>query len=88
VIDERTRFSDEKYINVQTPMWFADETGTMYARTFEKTGKVKRLRREPRVRVAARRSRYGLRAISHQLLVSSRKLIALSLFTNCSKDPA
>lgn len=56
-----TRFSGEKYLNletfrksgkgVKTPLWFSEEGGVMYARTFEKTGKIKRLRREPRVRV-------------------------------------
>lgn len=61
VTEERPRFSGEKYINIQTfrrngeavptPVWFAEKDETMYARTFEKTGKVKRLRREPRVRV-------------------------------------
>lgn len=61
VTDERARFSGQKYINLQTfrkngeavptPVWFAEEQGTMYTRTFEKTGKVKRLRRETRVRV-------------------------------------
>jgi uncharacterized protein len=54
------QFSGEKYLNletyrrngegVRTPVWFAEESGVMYTRTFEKTGKVKRLRREPRVR--------------------------------------
>ena len=60
-MDGRAQFADEKYVNVQTfrrngeavptPLWFVGEGGTLYARTFEKTGKVKRLRREPRVRV-------------------------------------
>lgn len=55
------RFSGHKYLNletfrkngepVRTPVWFADENGAMYVRTFAKTGKVKRLKREPRVRV-------------------------------------
>ncbi len=55
------RFSGHKYLNletfrkngepVRTPVWFADENGAMYVRTFAKTGKVKRLRREARVRV-------------------------------------
>ncbi len=59
--DALARFSGEKYLNmetfrkngegVRTPMWFAEEGGVLYARTFEKTGKVKRLRREPHVRV-------------------------------------
>lgn len=60
--DDSARFSGEKYMTVQTfrkngegvptPVWFAEQDGMMYARTFEKTGKVKRLRRETRVRVA------------------------------------
>ena len=55
------RFAGTKYLNmetfrksgegVRTPLWFAEGDGVMYARTFERTGKVKRLRREPRVRV-------------------------------------
>lgn len=59
--DELERFSAHKYLNLQTfrksgegvptPVWFAGDNGAMYARTFEKTGKVKRLRSEPRVRV-------------------------------------
>lgn len=59
--DALARFSGEKYLNVETfrkngegvrtPVWFVEENGAMYTRTFSKTGKVKRLRREPRVRV-------------------------------------
>ncbi len=55
-------FSGHKYLNletfrkngegVRTPLWFAEERGSLYARTFSKTGKVKRLRRESRVRAA------------------------------------
>jgi uncharacterized protein len=56
-------FDGHKYINletfrkngegVRTPLWFAeDEGGVLYARSFEKTGKAKRLRRESRSRVA------------------------------------
>lgn len=58
---EMARFSGRKYLNletfrkngeaVRTPVWFAEGNGAMYARTFSKTGKVKRLEREPRVRV-------------------------------------
>ena len=61
MIEEQTRYAGEKYINLQTfrkngeavptPVWFTEENGTIYTRTFEKTGKVKRLRREGRVRV-------------------------------------
>jgi PPOX class probable F420-dependent enzyme len=55
-------FEGHKYINletfrkngegVKTPLWFAEGGGILYARTFEKTGKAKRLRRESRARVA------------------------------------
>lgn len=55
-------FCGEKYLNletfrkdgrgVKTPVWFAEEGGELYARTFSKMGKVKRLRREGRVRIA------------------------------------
>ena len=64
------RFSGHKYLSletfrkngeaVRTPVWFAEDAGgddAMYARTFEKTGKIKRLRREPRVRVVPSDSR-------------------------------
>lgn len=54
-------FTGHKYINletfrkngegVRTPLWFAEEDGVLYARTFEKTGKAKRLRRESKARV-------------------------------------
>lgn len=60
-----SQLSDRKYLSLQTfrrngdvvatPVWFANDTeddGIVYVRTFERTGKVKRLRREPRVRVA------------------------------------
>lgn len=55
-------FEGHKYVNletfrrsgegVKTPLWFAEEDGVLYARTFEKTGKAKRLRRNPKARVA------------------------------------
>lgn len=55
-------FEGHKYVNletfrkngegVKTPLWFAEESGTLYARTFEKTGKAKRLRRVSRSRLA------------------------------------
>ncbi len=56
-------FEEHKYINletfrkngegVRTPLWFAeDESGVLYARSFEKTGKAKRLRRGSSARVA------------------------------------
>jgi PPOX class probable F420-dependent enzyme len=37
---------------VKTPVWFVEENGTLYVRTDNKTGKVKRIRRNPKIRVA------------------------------------
>ena len=55
------QFSGKKYLNletyrkngrgVRTPLWFVEEGGALYAETLSETGKVKRLRREPRVRL-------------------------------------
>ena len=55
------QFSNRKYLNlvtyrrsgtaVSTPMWFVEEDGVLYVRTPAKSGKVKRLRDNPRVRV-------------------------------------
>ncbi len=54
-------FSNRKYLNlvtyrrsgaaVPTPMWFVEEDGVLYVRTPARSGKVKRLRNNPRVRV-------------------------------------
>ena len=56
------QFRDGRYLSletyrkngegVRTPMWFVEENGSLYVRTPEKSGKVKRLRRERRVRLA------------------------------------
>lgn len=45
------KFDGHKYVNletfrgngegVRTPLWFAEENGVLYARTFEKTGKAR-----------------------------------------------
>lgn len=55
------QFSNRKYLNlvtyrrsgtaVSTPMWFVEEDGVLYVRTPAKSGKVKRLGNNPRVRV-------------------------------------
>lgn len=37
---------------VRTPVWFLEENGTLYVHTSDSTGKVKRIRRNPKVRVA------------------------------------
>src|SRR4051812_28384655 len=55
-------FADQKYLNlesvkrdgtpVQTPVWFAEEHGVLYVYTLANAGKVKRIRRHPRIRLA------------------------------------
>ncbi len=57
-----SRFNDEKVLSletyrrngqpVRTPVWFLVEDGVIYVHTDDGTGKVKRIRRDPRVRVA------------------------------------
>ncbi len=37
---------------VRTPVWFLQEEGVFYVHTDDSTGKVKRIRRNPKVRVA------------------------------------
>ena len=37
---------------VRTPVWFLEENGTLYVHTDDSTGKVKLIRRNPKVRVA------------------------------------
>ena len=55
-------FTNQKYLNlesvkrdgtpVQTPVWFAEDHGVLYVYTLANAGKVKRIRRNPRIRVA------------------------------------
>jgi len=57
-----TRFEGEKVISletyrksgepVRTPVWFLEENGILYVHTDNSTSKVKRIRRNPKVRVA------------------------------------
>ena len=57
-----SRFEGEKVISletyrkngepVRTPVWFLEEHGILYVHTDDKTGKVKRIQRNPKVRVA------------------------------------
>jgi uncharacterized protein len=57
-----SRFEGEKVISletyrkngdpVRTPVWFLEESGVLYVHTDDSTGKVKRIRRNPKVRVA------------------------------------
>jgi len=59
--DKLAQFTNQKYINletykkngqaVQTPIWFVEENGVLYVRTRLHSGKVKRVRRNPHVRV-------------------------------------
>lgn len=37
---------------VQTPVWFVEDSGTIYVRTSPKTWKAKRIRKNPAVRIA------------------------------------
>ena len=55
-------FGGEKYLNLEsyrksgqpvlTPVWFAEKDGTIYVYTLEDAYKVKRMRNNPRVRIA------------------------------------
>jgi uncharacterized protein len=57
-----SRFLGEKVISletyrktgepVRTPVWFLEESGVLYVHTDDSTGKAKRIRRNPKVRVA------------------------------------
>src|SRR5438034_8526391 len=57
-----TPFAHQKYLNlesfkrdgtpVQTPVWFAEEQDVLYVYTLASAGKVKRIRRNPRIRLA------------------------------------
>jgi len=61
-LDPLARFEGERVISletyrkngqpVRTPVWFLQENGSLYVYTDASTGKVKRLRRNPKVRVA------------------------------------
>jgi PPOX class probable F420-dependent enzyme len=55
------QFAKQQFINVETyrrngqavptPVWFVEDQGTLYVRTVDGSGKVKRIRNNPRVRV-------------------------------------
>jgi len=57
-----TQFKGHQYINVETyrktgeavatPVWFIELDGKLYVRTGAQSGKIKRIRRNPKVRVA------------------------------------
>ena len=58
----RAPFASQKYLTlesfkrdgtpVQTPVWFAEDHGVLYVYTLANAGKVKRIRRNPRIRLA------------------------------------
>ncbi|MDQ3387713.1 MAG: PPOX class F420-dependent oxidoreductase [Actinomycetota bacterium] len=60
--DALSQFHSEKYMSletfrksgegVKTPVWFAEEDGALYVTTLSTTGKAKRIRNIPRVRIA------------------------------------
>lgn len=60
--DGLQQFNKQSYLNletfrkngegVRTPVWFWEDGGVLYVRTIDGSGKVKRARRNPQVRVA------------------------------------
>ncbi|HJQ70481.1 MAG TPA: PPOX class F420-dependent oxidoreductase [Blastocatellia bacterium] len=60
--DKLAEFAGQKYLNlatyrkngtaVNTPLWFAEEGGQFYVYSLANAGKVKRIRNNPRVKVA------------------------------------
>jgi len=60
--DKLSQFSGEKYLSIEsyrksgkavaTPVWFAEDGGQLYIYSLADAGKVKRIRSNPRVRVA------------------------------------
>jgi len=60
-MDKLAQFANQQFINVETfrkngqgvptPVWFVQDGDTLYVRTVDGSGKVKRIRNNPRVRV-------------------------------------
>jgi uncharacterized protein len=60
--DATSRFAGHNYISLETlrkngqavatPVWFAEERGTLYVYSEAASGKIKRIRNNPRVRIA------------------------------------
>jgi PPOX class probable F420-dependent enzyme len=60
--DKLSQFAGQKHISIETyrktgdpvrtPVWFIEENGELLVRTDSNTGKIKRIRNNPRVRVA------------------------------------
>ena len=60
-MDKLAQFANQQFINVETfrkngqgvptPVWFVQDGDTLYVRTVDGSGKVKRIRNNPRVRM-------------------------------------
>jgi PPOX class probable F420-dependent enzyme len=60
--DKLSQFAGKKHISLETyrktgdpartPVWFVEENGELFVRTDSDTGKIKRIRNNPRVRIA------------------------------------
>ena len=60
--DKSSQFTGKKHISIETyrktgdpvrtPVWFVEENGELFVRTDSDTGKIKRIRNNPKVRVA------------------------------------
>lgn len=60
--EKLAEFAGEKYVNVAsyrkngsavyTPMWFAEDDGVLYVYSLAGAGKVKRIRNNPRIKIA------------------------------------
>jgi PPOX class probable F420-dependent enzyme len=61
VEDKLSQFTDKKHISIETyrktgdavrtPVWFIEENGELFVRTDSSTGKIRRIRNNPRVRI-------------------------------------
>ena len=59
--DKLSQFTDKKHISIETyrktgdavrtPVWFIEENGELFVRTDSSTGKISRIRNNPRVRI-------------------------------------
>jgi uncharacterized protein len=59
--DRLAQFANQRYLNMETyrktgkpvatPLWFAEENGTLYIYSLANAGKVKRIRNNPKIRI-------------------------------------
>lgn len=69
--DKLNQFAGEKYLSIEsyrkngtpvaTPVWFAQDDGELYVYSLANAGKVKRIRNNPRIRIAVCDIRGGLK---------------------------